>query len=224
MAGADTGGTPYWPRHPRSTQLRPCAHSAGEKTESPTGWGYLGCTEGSFGKTRPRSLAPQPSVLSHPREGGQWLVRPFSPPLHYFCSVVHSKGPVRAQWFSPSASRVPPGAGSVVQPTGTHGQWLAPPSPSSHAEGADNDGPGAWRLGAVPGAACAPGPTPSCGGARFPLRQVRERLKGLGPRGPVRTAPPAGTLPPGAPCSVDSLRSRMQWGDLTLPDAHLTLL
>lgn len=91
---------------------------------------------------------------------------------------------VQGRWYSPRAPL---------------GQQLAPPSPSSHAEGADSYGPGAWRLGAVPGAACAPGPTPSCGSAGFPLRQVRERLKGLGPRGPVWTAPPAGTLPPSIP-------------------------
>lgn len=115
---------------------------------------------------------------------------------------------VQGRWYSPQAPL---------------GQWLAPPSPGSHAEGADSDGPGAWRLGAVPGAACAPGPTPSCGGAGFPLRQVRERLKGLGPRGPVRTAPPARELAAGYPRSLAPLRGRVQWGDLTLPDAHLTL-
>ena len=47
----------------------------------------------------------------------------------------------------------PPGAEAVVQPASPLGQRLAPPSPGSRAEGADSDGPGAWRLGAVPGAA-----------------------------------------------------------------------
>lgn len=101
---------------------------------------------------------------------------------------------VRGRWYSPQAPWV---SGSL------------PPSPGSHAEGADSDGPGAWRLGAVPGAACAPGPTPSCGGAGFPLRQVRERLKGLGPRGPVRTAPPARELAAGYPRSLPPLRGRV---------------
>ena len=111
----------------------------------------------------------------------------------------------------------------MVPPAGPQGQWLAPPSPGARGEGADRDGSGAWRLGAVPGAACAPGPTPSCGGAGFPLRQVRERLKGLGPRGPVRTAPPARDLAAGSPRSVAPLPSRVRCGDLTLPEAHLTL-
>lgn len=132
-------------------------------------------------------------------------------------------GPVWPQWFSPRAPRVPPGGGSVVPPAGPLGQRLAPPSPGARAEGADRDGPGAWRLGAVPGAACTPGPTPSCGGAGFPLRQVRERLKGLGPRGPVRTAPPARDLSAGSPRSVALLPGRVRSGDLTLPEAHLTL-
>lgn len=167
VTAAGTGGPPPRPRKPRPTQLHPCAHFADANTKSPTRQGFLVHRKGSCGKTGPRSLASQSRALSHPRQGGQWPVRPFPPPFRDSRRVVRSMGPVRAQWFSPSAPRVPPGAGSVVQPTGPLGQWLAPPSPGSHAEGADSDGPGAWRLGAVPGAACAPGPTPSCGGAGF---------------------------------------------------------
>lgn len=141
-----------------------------------------------------------PSLRTFPIPGRVVKGRYDPSPLHDSRSVVRSKGPVQAQWFSPSDPRVPLGAGSVVQPTGP--PWSVasfPPPLVPMRRGADNYGPGAWRLGAVPGAACAPGPTPSCGGLEFPLRQVRERLKGLGPRGPVWTAPPAGTLPPSIP-------------------------
>lgn len=151
---------------------------------------------GATAKQDLEALPPSPGPFPTPGRvvSGQYDPSPPSTiPAMWFARRV------RAQWFSPSAFRVPPGAGSVVQPTSPLGQWLAPPSPSSPAEGVDSYSPGAWRLGAVPGAACAPGPTPSCGGSGFPLRQVRERLKGLGPRGPVRTAPPARTLLPGIP-------------------------
>lgn len=50
VTGTDTGEPPYWRGQPRPTQLHSCAHFAGTKTESPTGRGFLVCTEGSFGQ------------------------------------------------------------------------------------------------------------------------------------------------------------------------------
>lgn len=189
------------------------------------GGAFYGTARGCFGKTGPGSLASQSPAF--PSSSGGWSVAGNLDP-----SLLPSMIP--AEWFplwapcglSGSALRPPESPrveGRWYRPKAPLGQRLAPPSPGARAEGADRDGPGAWRLGAVPGAACAPGPTPSCGGAGFPLRQVRERLKGLGPRGPVRTAPPARDLSTGSPRSVALLPGRVRSGDLTLPEAHLTL-
>ena len=119
------------------------------------GGAFYGTARGCFGKTGPGSLASQSPAL--PSSSGGWSVAGNLDP-----SLLPSMIP--AEWFplwapcgfSGSAlrpPRVPPGGGSVVPPAGPLGQRLAPPSPGARVEGADRDGPGAWRLGAVPGAA-----------------------------------------------------------------------
>lgn len=136
------------------------------------------------------------------------------------------RGPIRLSGSALWSPKSPRGKGRWYSPQAPWVSSLLPPSPGSRAEGADSDGPGAWRLGAVPGAACAPGPTPSCGGAEFPLRQVREQLKGLGPRGPVRTAPP-GSAPRcrvSPHCGLTSRKGAVGRPDSTRrsPDASVT--